>query len=267
MQINGKRKFICAVILAVTLPNISWAETEPLQQRVERLERIIQGQGLMNLITRVDQLQNEIQRLNGDNETLRHELEQAQKRQKEMYIDLDERMQKLETNASTNASNSVSSDEPADTSMANAGINETTDEPSPTDAAPVAVENGEAAYQAALQTLRSGQYQQAIDALAKFPEQYPGSVYLPNAYYWQGEAKYVLRQFADAAALFQIVIDEYPTSSKVADALLKRGFSEQEMGDSQRAEATLNQVVEKYPNSSAARLAKARLERINQQAN
>mgnify|MGYP000047071706 CR=1 FL=1 len=122
MQINGKRKFICAVILAVTLPNISWAETEPLQQRVERLERIIQGQGLMNLITRVDQLQNEIQRLNGDNETLRHELEQAQKRQKEMYIDLDERMQKLETNASTDASNSVSSDEPADTSMANAGI-------------------------------------------------------------------------------------------------------------------------------------------------
>ena len=92
-------------------------------------------------------------------------------------------------------------------------------------------------------------------------------MYLPNAYYWQGEAKYVLRQFADAAALFQIVIDEYPTSSKVADALLKRGFSEQEMGDSQRAEATLNQVVEKYPNSSAARLAKARLERINQQAN
>lgn len=266
MQINGKRKFICAVILAVALPNISWAETEPLQQRVERLERIIQGQGLMNLITRVDQLQNEIQRLNGDNETLRHELEQAQKRQKEMYIDLDERVQKLENNTTANTATPQSTDGTTDASMANAGINETADQSS-TDTAPVAVENGEAAYQAALQTLRSGQYQQAIDALAKFPEQYPGSVYLPNAYYWQGEAKYVLRQFADAAALFQIVIDEYPSSSKVADALLKRGFSEQEMGDSQRAEATLNQVVEKYPNSSAARLAKARLERINQQSN
>ncbi len=265
MQINGKKKFICAVILAVTLPNISWAETEPLQQRVERLERIIQGQGLMNLITRVDQLQNEIKRLNGDNETLRHELEQAQKRQKEMYIDLDERMQKLENNSSANTNATTSDAGASDTSMQNAGVNETAD--SPSSEAPVAVENGEAAYQAALQTLRSGQYQQAIDALAQFPEQYPGSVYLPNAYYWQGEAKYVLRQFADAAALFQIVIDEYPSSTKVADALLKRGFSEQEMGDTQRAQATLNQVVEKYPDSSAARLAKARLDRISQSSN
>jgi hypothetical protein len=57
MQINGKKSVISAVILAATLPGISWAEdAEPLPQRVERLERIIQGQGLMNLITRVDQL-------------------------------------------------------------------------------------------------------------------------------------------------------------------------------------------------------------------
>jgi tol-pal system protein YbgF len=183
-----------------------------------------------------------------------------------MYIDLDERMQQLENNTSANNANSSSSTETIDNTVTNAGMNEPTEQ-ADSGTAPVSVENGEAAYQAALQTLRSGQYQEAIDALAKFPEQYPGSVYLPNAYYWQGEAKYVLRQFADAAALFQIVIDEYPASSKVADALLKRGFSEQEMGDSQRAQATLSQVIDTYPNSSAARLAKARLERINQSSN
>jgi TolA-binding protein len=71
----------------------------------------------------------------------------------------------------------------------------------------------------------------------------------------------VLREFADAAALFQIVIDQYPTSSKVPDALLKRGFSEQEMGDTDRARATMQQVIELYPDSSAAKLAKVRLER------
>nr|WP_320165482.1 tetratricopeptide repeat protein [uncultured Methylophaga sp.] len=48
---------------------------------------------------------------------------------------------------------------------------------------------------------------------------------------------------------------------------MKRGFSEQEMGDTQRAQATLNQVIETYPDSSAARLAKARLDRINQSTN
>jgi tol-pal system protein YbgF len=260
MQFNGKKSVISAVILAATLPGISWAEeAEPLSQRVERLERIIQGQGLMNLITRVDQLQAEVKRLNGENESLRHELEQMQKRQREMYIDLDERLQKQAQATPPQPVMPVTDGETPviDTS------DETTDPgqlPSP-DSAPAAVESGEAAYQAALQTLRSGQYEQAIAALQAFPEQYPGSTYLPNVYYWQGEAKYVLREFADAAALFQIVIDQYPTSSKVPDALLKRGFSEQEMGDTQRATATMQQVIDQYPDSSAAKLAKVRLER------
>jgi TolA-binding protein len=62
------------------------------------------------------------------------------------------------------------------------------------------------------------------------------------------------------------VIDQYPSSTKVPDALLKRGFSEDEMGDSQRAIATLNSVIEQYPDTSAARLAKVRLDRIKQQS-
>jgi len=259
MQFNGKKSLLSAVILATTLPGISWAEeAQPLQQRVERLERIIQGQGLMNLITRVDQLQNEVKRLNGENESLRHELEQMQKRQREMYIDLDER---LTQQAQATPPQTESPAEPTSEAPTSEQPAQQTQAP---ESAPASVEDGEAAYQSALQTLRSGQYQEAITALQAFPEQYPGSTYLPNAYYWQGEAKYVLREFADAAALFQIVIDQYPSSTKVPDALLKRGFSEQEMGDSQRATATLQQVIEQYPDSSAARLAKVRLDRIQQ---
>lgn len=267
MQFNGKKTIISAVILAATLPGISWAEdAEPLQQRVERLERIIQGQGLMNLITRVDQLQNEVKRLNGENETLRHEIEQMQKRQREMYIDLDERLTQ-QAQATPPAQAETPTNLNPDSSMSSEGNTPATDqsaESASSDSAPAAVENGEAAYQAALQSLRSGQYQEAITSLQAFPEQYPGSIYLPNAYYWQGEAKYVLREFADAAALFQIVIEQYPSSTKVADALLKRGFSEHEMGDTQRAVATLNQVIQQYPDSSAAKLAQVRLDRINQ---
>lgn len=267
MQFNGKKSVISAVILAATLPGISWAEEAgPLQQRVERLERIIQGQGLMNLITRVDQLQSEVKRLHGENESLRHELEQMQKRQREMYIDLDERLAK-QAQATPPAPAQMPADDASATEPAMTDTPAATDEPAEdtmTGSAPAAVENGEAAYQAALQTLRSGQYREAVAALQAFPEQYPGSIYLPNVYYWQGEAKYVLREFADAAALFQIVIDQYPSSTKVPDALLKRGFSEQEMGDNQRAAATLNQVIEQYPDSSAAKLARVRLDRIEQ---
>lgn len=271
MQFNGKKSLISAVILAATLPNISWAEeAEPLQQRVERLERIIQGQGLMNLIARVDQLQAEVKRLNGENESLHHELDQMQKRQREMYIDLDERLQKQAQATPPQPAMPAGNTAPGEPQMPSLDSSESapaaqqTDDTPSQDSAPASVENGEAAYQAALQTLRSGQYEQAVSQLQAFPEQYPNSEYLPNAYYWQGEAKYVLRQFADAAALFQIVIDQYPSSTKVPDALLKRGFSEQEMGDQQRAVATLNQVIEQYPDTSAAKLAKVRLDRIQQ---
>jgi len=258
MQSKDKLKIVSALLMFAVLPGVSWAEqSQPVEQRVERLERIIQGQGLMTLLSRVDQLQNEIKRLNGENESLYHELEQMQKRQREMYIDLDARLQQQAA-----APAPVSPTQPVmnDTESENDAVMSTTS----TDTAPAAVENGEAAYQAALQTLRSGQYEEAITALSAFPEQYPNSIYLPNVYYWQGEAKYVLRQFADAAALFQIVVDQYPTSTKVADALLKRGFSEHEMGDSARAVTSLQTVIEQYPDTSAARLAKVRLDRINQ---
>lgn len=272
MHWKAKRTLGGAAFLLAAVPALVWAQdAEPLQQRVERIERIIQGQGLMNLITRVDQLQNEVQRLNGDNEVLRHQLEQMQQRQREMYLDLDQRLQQAGTvPATADAARASSTDAAGGADRGDQDEQAIVDPASPDlvpsqASGPAAVENGEAAYQAALQSLRSGQYEQAAAALAAFPMEYPGSIYEPNAYYWQGEAKYVMRQFAEAAALFQIVIDQYPDSDKVADALLKRGFSEDEMGDSSRAAATLQAVVDQYPDTSAARLARVRLDRINQQ--
>ncbi|HAD31191.1 MAG TPA: tol-pal system protein YbgF, partial [Methylophaga sp.] len=65
-----KQKQLAIVLMvgAILAPAVSWAEEEALQARVDRLERIIQGQGLTSLLTQVDQLQREIQRLNGANE-------------------------------------------------------------------------------------------------------------------------------------------------------------------------------------------------------
>jgi tol-pal system protein YbgF len=274
MPLMRKEFFIPLLMLVTALPAVSAAEdssTILLEKRVERVERIIQGQGLMNLISRVDQLQTEVQRLNGENETLRHELEQMKKRQREMYIDLDDRIQQAQVavpapEAPVNAEPDVpviSDNEVQSTTPVMSDTTPTLPASSAVpSSSPTVVETGEAAYQAALQTLRSGQYEEAITALKGFPEQYPGSPYLPNAYYWQGEAKYVLREFSDAAALFQIVLDQFPESNKVADALLKRGFSEQEMGETTKATDTLNKVISDYPDSSAAKLAKSRLARI-----
>lgn len=268
---KSPKRFVLALIAGVLLtPVVSFAEDNTaLLQRIDRLERIIQSQGLSNLITQVDQLQREVQRLHGKNEELVHELEKIQQRQREQYLDLDARLEVLASSPSSVSNSPAPSLDSADLASEETGaaIVEAVESNADSTTAgngPVAVENGEAAYQSALQTLRSGQYEEAITALASFPQQYPQSTYLANVYYWQGEANYVVRKFDQAIIAFQKVLDQYPNSNKVPDALLKRGFSEYEMGAGETAKATLNEVLAQYPDSSAARLAKVRLDRIQQ---
>ncbi len=267
----AKKAIVVAVLTTPFSINMAWADDAALVQRIERLERIIQGQGLVTLLGKVDQLQNEVQRLNGENEALNHKLEQMQRRQRELYIDLDERLQAQAANQVSMPvvpDNSASTAEPAVPTETTQSQTETpSDVQTPVEPTPVAVENGEAAYQAALQTLRSGQYEQAAAAFAQFPEQYPQSHYLPNAYYWKGEAHLVLADFDNAISAFQTVIDNYSDSRKMPDAMLKKGFALFSLGKVDESKATLTTVIQQYPTTSAARLAKVKLERIKQASN
>jgi tol-pal system protein YbgF len=272
-----KKSLVVSLLIVPMTCQVAWAADEVLLERIARLERIVKGQGLVSLLGRVDQLQNEVQRLNGDNETLRHQLETMKRRQREMYIDLDGRLQSNMTAVPPKEAPGITTLEMVDVPKRTVSVVEKSTEtvakvaavkaPTELPASPVAVENGEAAYQAALQTLRGGQYEEAITALAVFPEQYPQSSYLPNAYYWQGEANYVLRNFDAAIAAFQTVIEQFPVSSKVADAMLKQAFSQYELGQVDVATVNLKKVMDEYPTTSAARLAKVRLARIEKEGN
>lgn len=275
MPFKKQKQLAIALMVGVVMtPSVSWAEPESVEARMDRLERIIQGQGLTSLLTQVDQLQREIQRLNGTNEELNHKIDQMQQRQREQYLDLDQRITEIQQQPAISQApavgNSPSMDnESIDSELADSSTQANTPEPSDAGVdtlAPVAVESGEAAYQSALQDLRGGRYQEALTALGAFPQSYPNSTYLPNVYYWQGEAHYVLREFDEAIVAFEKVLSSYPDSNKVSDALLKRGFSEFETGDVSKAQATLNQVIQQYPDTSASRLARVRLDRIQQNA-
>jgi len=269
MKMLTKKALVIAMMLSPIMSTVVVADEAALSQRVERLERIIQGQGLVSLLGRVDQQQNAIQKLHGENESLRHELELMKEQQRELYLDLDKRLlgqvaASQQAPAVVPQTNQVelSSSTVNDAELESVDQSINTQQP---EGAPVAVENGEAAYQSALQILRSGQYEQAVAALVAFPAQYPQSSYLPNAYYWQGEANYVLRHFEAAIMAFQTVIDKFPASTKVPDSMLKQGFSQYELGNVDSAQLILNNVMQQYSNTSAAKLAKVRLDRIKQE--
>jgi tol-pal system protein YbgF len=67
-----------------------------IEQRVERMERMLQSQGLLGIVQQLQQLEQEINLLRGEIETHNYNLEQLTRRQRDLYADMDQRLQRLE---------------------------------------------------------------------------------------------------------------------------------------------------------------------------
>ena len=84
-----------------------------------------------------------------------------------------------------------------------------------------------------------------------------------NAQYWLGESYYVTRDFAAGLKAFRLVVDKYPDSRKLPDALLKIGYCDYELQNWKTARAALGQVAQQFPDTTAARLAQQRLVKMD----
>jgi len=69
------------------------------EQRLERVERMLDSQGLLDMLQQLQQLQREISLLRGEIETQNYNLDQLTRRQRDLYTDVDQRMQRLERGA------------------------------------------------------------------------------------------------------------------------------------------------------------------------
>lgn len=67
-----------------------------LDARLTRVERLVDSQGLLEILNQVQALQTEVQRLRGEVEVQSHTLEQIRQRQRDLYVDVDRRLQRLE---------------------------------------------------------------------------------------------------------------------------------------------------------------------------
>jgi tol-pal system protein YbgF len=224
-----------------------------LEDRIAALETQLKNQGLIELFRDVEQIKTEIARLRGQTEVLTHELEQSQKRQRDLYVDLDSRLRKLESApAAAPAAEAAAAAPPA----AVAGSL-----PAPTPAtrpgADVAAE--QKSYDAALEQFKGGNYPAAIGGFQAFVKAYPKSPLAPSAQYWVGNAQFAQKDFRGAIASQRLLIASYPDSQKVPDALLNIGSCQFELGDAAGARKTLQELVAKHPQSEAAGKARQRL--------
>lgn len=217
-----------------------------LEARLMRIERVIDNQSILELANRLDQLQSQQQVLRGEVETLQFQSEQNGNSQRELYGDLDRRLQQLENRFSGAGSSSADGLGGGGSALAAATGG-----------------NARASYQAAFDMLRDGQYGESASAFQQFLTSFPGDELADNAQYWLAETYYVQREFARALPEFEKVVASYPQSSKLPDALLKIGYCNYELDRFDAAREALTQVRDQYRGTTAARLADQRLERMS----
>lgn len=234
-------------ITALTQENQKLQEdVKTLNDRVEKLEAQLRSQGLLDLMQQLENLKNDLAKVRGQGEVNSHDIETAENRQKDLYVDLDNRMRKLERVGDTPADTSAS---PAPAATATA--------PAAAQTADNAAENR--AYESAFNLFKIGNYQAAIVGFQNFIKTYPSSPLASNAQYWIGNSYSALRDYKSAIANQQKLLSLYPTSSKVPDAMLNMASSQSDLGDKTTARKTLEDIIAKFPTSQAADSARKRL--------
>jgi tol-pal system protein YbgF len=230
---------------------------DELDRRVGTIERVVQNQSLLQIAADLDMMRDELRTLRGQADGLQHESESAANRQRDQYLDLDQRLQSLERR--TRGGEPLAAPAPG---AAEAAPGAQATPPVVAGVLPAAGGDERAAYHAALEMLRQGRYPQAEAGFKQFLADFPNSELADNALYWLAETHYVNREFEAALAGFRQVLEQFPNSRKVPDALLKAGFCEYELQRWADARATLESVVAQFPDTTAARLASQRLERM-----
>ena len=236
---------LLAVLLSAVLPLSVQAglfDDDEARNRIEQLRVEVNDLGKradtvsrnqIDFANQVEAIKTDISKLRGQIEVLTYELEAAQKRQKDFYVDLDNRLRKIEQ-------------PPADTKA---------EAPK----ADPALETRD--YEAALAGLKGSKFKEAGASFLAFIKTYPNSSLAASAHYWGGYAHAQAKDHAVAAELFGKFAATWPNDERAPSALESRVTSLETGRDLKAAKASLEQLAERYPNSEAGKRAKLRLKK------
>jgi tol-pal system protein YbgF len=262
-------------------------DSRQLEARLARLEQSLSSSSVRQMHESLQGLSRELRELRGEIELQRHAMEQLKQRQRELYLDVDRRMQALETATAAAAPDAGASAAAAaaaeagtsappqpDPGQATAGaapaVPPSADTAAGADALPAPAADAQVvdlaaeqqAYRDAFELLKGGQFKQASASLTQFLADYPSGRFTDNAWYWLGESYYVSREFGPALKAFERLLVDFPDSPKRSHAMLKIGFIHDEEGRRDQAKQVLTELIQTHPQSTAASLAEKRLKRL-----
>ncbi|MEW8505306.1 MAG: tol-pal system protein YbgF [Candidatus Thiodiazotropha sp.] len=275
MRLIIKRAVLGTLMGICAATQVFAANGMTMEQRLQRIERILQNQSLADLVLQVQQLRQEVQQLRGDLEVQKHNMDGMSRRQRDLYLDIDQRLSRFQPDAAqlpatpsvapavTSAPPSVPSPQPMPaTTQPPPAVGAT---PQVAVVAPPDPKLESEAYQSAFNMLKQGRYAESITAFSNFLKAYPGGEYEDNAQYWLAEASYVNRDFDIALGEFTKIMEKYPSSPKIPGAMLKIGYIHYEKKNWTDARNILNELITNYPATTESRLAQKRLQRLTKE--
>ena len=225
---------------------------------------------LWQLTEQVQQLQEEVRRLRGNNESQEQKIETLEKELHSRFIDFDQRLEQLQeqlrstqadtdpdsstTDTATDSSTTVEASGSTGSSTGSSVIPPPPLKPAQSSQPASTSAAEQKAYIAAYDAYKAGGTQKAIVAMQQFMRDYPNSVYIPNAHYWLGEFYLALTppNFVEAQKTFNVVLSAYPKSARAAAAIYRLASIADIQQRPSEATRLMNILRNDYPNSAEA---------------
>jgi tol-pal system protein YbgF len=235
-----------------------------LQPLAARIDGKADTKALLKLSEEIDKLRQDLAGLRGQLEVVSNDIANTQRRQKDFYTDLDQRIgaldqkyaavetrqQALENKQSTLDSKPATPTKAGDSSTAIA----------PPDADERLSE--QKTYDLALGHFKSENYRAAAQGFTDFLKRFPDSSNLAQAYFWLGSSHYALQDCVSAIPAFQTVVSRFTNSQRAPDAMLSLAECQRDLKDKAAARQTINNLIKRFPTSPAAKTGKELLSEL-----
>ena len=215
-------------------------ETE-LEARIVNLEAVIKSGSLNDMLNQIELMKQEVSKLRGDMETLRHLNATVEQRQKDLYQDLDGRLRRIEEKST-------------------AGSLPTPNKVAETPPAPeIKAPSDQEVYDQANALLDGLKNKEAFQAFTDFIKQFPNSALLPDAKYALANAQFNLKNYKATIGTYQKLLDQHPDFAKNPEALLGLANAQIQLALIPEAKKSLKDLIKKYPKSDVIQNAQKRL--------
>ena len=188
---------------------------------------------VLDLSNQLEVLRADLAKMRGQDEQLARDIAEMQRRQKDMTQGVDDRLRKFEPSKMT-----VDGKEFV--------------------ASPAEIRD----FDAALASLRRGEFALAQTTFLDFIKRYPESGYRPSALFWLGNSQYALKAYREAIINFKSVVAIAPDHVRSPEAALSIANCQVELKDAKSARKTLEDLIKVYPQSEAASVATDRLSKL-----